>query len=258
MSGDTATVERADVGDRSATLYYLYGVTREGAELPDVNGVGDVRPRLVESDGLALLAGDIPSDVTVATRENLLAHSHLLDAVARHATVLPMRFGMLVEDLDAVSADMLGARREEYLAQLAELDGAVQFSLRATYDEDVVLAEILAEDDEIRRLNDATRGAPAEAMRAERVRLGELVVAAFGKKRPADAEAVLDRARSVARAVVARASAAPAAVVDAALLVDRERAGDLEDDLERLARELAPRMRLRLVGPQAPYDFVAD
>ncbi|MBO0829411.1 MAG: GvpL/GvpF family gas vesicle protein, partial [Streptosporangiales bacterium] len=147
---------------------------------------------------------------------------------------------------------------DEYLAQLDELDGAVQFSLRATYDEDVVLAEILAEDDEIRQLNEATRGAPEEAMRAERVRLGELVVTAFGAKRPADAEAVLDRARSVARAVVARASGAPAAVVDAALLVDRERADELEEQLERLARELAPRIRLRLVGPQAPYDFVAD
>ncbi|MBO0889692.1 MAG: GvpL/GvpF family gas vesicle protein [Acidothermales bacterium] len=258
MSAGTGVAERADVGDVPDTLYYLYGVTHAGTKLPDVDGVGAMRPRLVESDGLALLAGDVPPGITVATRENLLAHGHLLDAVAQRSTVLPMRFGMLVEDLDAVSADMLTARRDEYLAQLDELDGAVQFSLRATYDEDVVLAEILAEDDEIRQLNEATRGAPEEAMRAERVRLGELVVTAFGAKRPADAEAVLDRARSVARAVVARASGAPAAVVDAALLVDRERADELEEQLERLARELAPRIRLRLVGPQAPYDFVAD
>ncbi|MBO0829643.1 MAG: GvpL/GvpF family gas vesicle protein, partial [Streptosporangiales bacterium] len=158
MSAGTGVAERADVGDVPDTLYYLYGVTHAGTKLPDVDGVGAMRPRLVESDGLALLAGDVPPGITVATRENLLAHGHLLDAVAQRSTVLPMRFGMLVEDLDAVSADMLTARRDEYLAQLDELDGAVQFSLRATYDEDVVLAEILAEDDEIRQLNEATRG----------------------------------------------------------------------------------------------------
>lgn len=257
MRGDTAIAEQ-DVGDASGTLSYVYGVTRAGAKLPDVTGVGGARPRLVESDGLALLTGDVPPGVTVATRENLLAHSYLLDGVAQHTTVLPMRFGMLVEDLDAVCADMLDTRRDEYLAQLADLDGAVQFTLRGIYDEDVVLAEILAEDQEISRLNEATRGAPAEAMRAERVRLGELVVAAFGTKRPADAEVVLERARSMARAVVVRASGGPAAVVDLALLVDRERGGDLEEQLERLGRELAPRIRLRLVGPQAPYDFVVD
>lgn len=258
MSPNTATAERAEVGEASGTVHYLYGVTHAGAKLPDVAGVGKTQPRLVESGDLALLTGDVPADMSVATRESLLAHSHLLDAVAQQATVLPMRFGTLVDDLDTASADLLDTRRDEYLAQLADLDGAVQFSLRATYDEDVVLAEILAEDAEIRRLNEATRGTPPEYMRAERVRLGELVVAAFGVRRPIDADLVLDRARAFARAVVVRASGAPAAVLDAALLVDRDRARALEEHLDRLGRDVTPRIRLRLVGPQAPYDFVAD
>jgi hypothetical protein len=256
MSIDTR--ETTEVGEASSTLHYVYGVTRAGVPLPDAAGVGEVRPRLVESADLALVAGDIPTDVAIATRENLLAHTNLLDAVARDATVLPMRFGTVVEDLDTACAELLHVCHDEYLAQLADLDGAVQFSLRAVYDEDVVLAEILAEDDQIRQLNDMTRGRPAEAMRAERVRLGELVVAAFGVKRPVDADAVLDRAKSAARAVVVRASGAPGVVVDLALLVDRQRGGELERDLEKLGRELSPRIRLRLVGPQAPYDFVAD
>ncbi|HEX6447697.1 MAG TPA: GvpL/GvpF family gas vesicle protein [Streptosporangiales bacterium] len=247
-----------EVGEASGTLHYVYGVTRAGVALPDAGGVGDVRPRLVESNDLALLTGDVPADVAIATRDNLLAHTNLLDVVARDVTVLPMRFGTVVEDLDTACSELLQVCHDEYLAQLTDLDGAVQFSLRAVYDEDVVLAEILREDEQIRRLNEMTRGAPPDAMRAERVRLGELVVAAFGMRRPVDADAVLDRARSVARAVVVRASGAPAVVVDMALLVDRQRCDELERDLEKLGRELSPRIRLRLVGPQAPYDFVAD
>jgi len=183
------TMETAEVGEASRALHYVYGVTRPGVPLPDTAGVGEVRPRLVESADLALLAGDVPAGVAIATRENLLAHSNLLDAIAREDTVLPVRFGTVVEDLDTACAELLEGCHDEYLAQLADLDGAVQFSLRAVYDEDVVLAEILAEDDEIGRLNEMTRAAPLEAMRAERVRLGELVMAAFGVKRPVDADA---------------------------------------------------------------------
>lgn len=252
------TRETTEVGEAAGTLHYVYGVTRAGVELPDTTGVGEARPRLAESADLALLAGDVPAGIAIATRENLLAHSSLLDAVAQDTTVLPMRFGTVVEDLDLACAELLETRHDEYQAQLADLDGAVQFSLRAMYDEDVVLAELLAEDGQIRRLNEMTRGAPPEAMRNERVRLGELIVAAFGVKRPVDADAVLERIRPRTRAIVVRATGAPGVVVDVALLVDRKRTGELERDLEKLGRELSPRIRLRLVGPQAPYDFVVD
>jgi hypothetical protein len=45
-------------------------------------------------------------------------------------------------------------------------------------------------------------------------------------------------------------------VVDLALLVPREGVGSFEQAMEDLAAELHERIRLRLVGPIAPYDFV--
>jgi hypothetical protein len=44
-------------------------------------------------------------------------------------------------------------------------------------------------------------------------------------------------------------------VVDAALLVDSDRREDFEARLETLAEEVHGRLRLRLMGPTAPYDF---
>ena len=41
-----------------------------------------------------------------------------------------------------------------------------------------------------------------------------------------------------------------------ALLVDDERRGELEQHLESLAEAVHERIRLRLMGPMAPYDFV--
>jgi Gas vesicle synthesis protein GvpL/GvpF len=44
-------------------------------------------------------------------------------------------------------------------------------------------------------------------------------------------------------------------VLDVALLVDPARRDELENRLERLAEEVHGRMRLRLLGPTAAYDF---
>jgi hypothetical protein len=48
----------------------------------------------------------------------------------------------------------------------------------------------------------------------------------------------------------------PGAALDAALLVDTARSQELEDTLEHLAETAHGRLRLSLVGPLAPYDFV--
>jgi hypothetical protein len=45
-------------------------------------------------------------------------------------------------------------------------------------------------------------------------------------------------------------------VLDVALLVDDDRAGAFEAHLEELAEAVHDRIRLRLVGPVAAYDFV--
>ncbi len=41
-----------------------------------------------------------------------------------------------------------------------------------------------------------------------------------------------------------------------ALLVDDDRRAEFEEHLEGLAEAVHERIRLRLVGPVAPYDFV--
>ena len=43
-----------------------------------------------------------------------------------------------------------------------------------------------------------------------------------------------------------------------ALLVDVDRREELENRLEVLAEEVHDRIRLRLLGPTAPYDFAGE
>lgn len=254
---DERTAAADSAGKESGTLHYVYGVTRAGVDLPrHIVGVGDGRPVLAESADLALLTNPVPAELPLATQRNLLAHSHLLDAVAERTTVLPVRYGTVVESLDTATKELLDGRRDECRTRLDDLEGTVQFSLRATYREDVVLAEVVAEDDEVRRLNEVTRDQPPDAARPERMRLGELVVAALEARRRGEAEAVVGRLTKHARAFATRDPGSPPAVLDVAFLVEVDEREAFERDVDTVGRELAARMGFRLIGPQAPYDFV--
>jgi hypothetical protein len=46
--------------------------------------------------------------------------------------------------------------------------------------------------------------------------------------------------------------------VNAAFLVARDHAKQFDDAVEEVGRNLAGRVRFRLLGPLAPYDFVPE
>jgi hypothetical protein len=114
------------------------------------------------------------------------------------------------------------------------------------------------EEPEIRRLRGRTRGQPEAATYGERVRLGELVVAGFDRKRAADADFLARRLAPLVVEVRHREVGQVDTVLDAALLVRRDAVRRLEDGLEEVAAGIFPRITLRLVGPQAPYDFAEE
>ena len=68
----------------------------------------------------------------------------------------------------------------------------------------------------------------------------------------------IDRLEPSAVATVSNQLGAPEDVVNAAFLVERGRQEEFENAVENVGEELAGRVRLRLLGPVAPYDFTPE
>jgi hypothetical protein len=119
-----------------------------------------------------------------------------------------------------------------------------------------VLAEVVAADPEIAALSERTRGLPEDSAYGERVRLGELVARALDEKRAFDTDVLLEAVLPSVAAHHVRPGGGVDHLLDVALLVDDDRRADFEEQLEGLAEDVHDRIRLRLVGPVAPYDFV--
>jgi hypothetical protein len=238
---------------------YLYGIVDAGFELPpDLVGVDDRAVRLLPAGPVAAVISDIDVSRPLTRREDLLAHGRVLDAVAAAGTVIPVRFGSVLEQASDIRANVLEPHADRLVATLDELRGRAQFVVHASYDEQQLLSEIVAESPQIAELSARTRGQPEDASYPDRVRLGTLVMRAVEAKREADGAQLISALRAHATAHNPRAVGGTDQLVDVAFLVDAGERPAFEQAAERVAADLAGRARVRLVGPTAPYDFVSD
>ena len=236
---------------------YLYGIVAADLRLPDdLTGLDDQPVELVRLDKIAAVTSRLSADRPLARRDDLLAHSRVLDAVAAEGAVIPVRFGSLLRDRSELIAEVLEPGSTRFADMLRELTGHSQYTVRVRYDETRILPEIVAENPEIARLRLQTRDQPEEATYQARVRLGELVAHALEAKRADDADLVLSRLEPFSAALSVAESGGPDQLIDVALLVENRRRDAFEEAAEALAAELADRATVKLIGPTAAYDFV--
>jgi hypothetical protein len=233
------------------TLLHVYGAVRAGAPLPDpLAGRGGRPVRLVEHEGLAMLVSEV--DSTRVGRDDLLAHAHLLEAVAAETTVVPTRFGVLLEDEDTVRREFLVERRGNLESLLTAFDGCIQVTVRATYDEDAALREVLRRDPELAQW----RASIDPADTAAQVRLGEAVGIGLDAVRDDAARMVVEWLRPYALATSIGPVRGAFEVANVALLVRRADRAQADSAVGDLDRRLEGQMSLRYVGPQPPYAFL--
>src|SRR5688500_976593 len=138
---------------------YLYGIVRtpksskSTPELPK-QGVGNppAPVRLLKNRDLAALVGAVPDDYHAESegvrgmRRDMRAHAAVLNRIIESTTVLPFRFGVVLPDDQTVIEGILHARGAELSEHLDALEGAVEITLRASYVEQRVLEEVVAEN----------------------------------------------------------------------------------------------------------------
>ena len=235
----------------AATALYVYGVVRAGADATEGEGVSDAEVGVVESGRLAALVSPLPSDGLRLRRRDLRAHLAVLERTFEQTTVVPCRFGMVVEDEEALRRDFLEARAAELEAALARLDGRKQLNVRVDFDEEAVLREVVAADPEVAELRRRTQEL-GEAGHFARIRLGELVSHALEARRERDAAEILAALEAESEDSIVE-PVGELGVLKASFLVADPRAFDRV--LDRLAREHAPRLHFESLGPLPPTAF---
>jgi hypothetical protein len=239
---------------------YVYGVVLASDRTTiRSDGVGrdETEVRRISHDGIAALVSDLPAGALSAARD-LRAHWSVLEEAAARTTVLPVRFGTVMESEEAVVADFLAPNAERLGAVLGELEGSVQLSIKGYYDEERLLREVVSQTPGIARMRERVQTLPEAASYYDRIQLGELVAAEVDRRRDRDAESVLGRLEPLAEAAKVEPPGTKDGAFNTAFLVRRDRVDAFSDVVQELAGELGDRIRIRYVGPLPPYSFADD
>ncbi len=247
-------------GTRSDGALYMYAIVPKPAQgAAPYQFDNDVH--LVEGEAFAAIVAEAPakSQARRDRRElalSLLAHQKMIERVMEHGKTLPVKFDTTAPDRESVERCL--ERGEAAFSQAFEtLQGKTQYEVLVTWDLEAVFAEI-ATDPEVVRLKGELQATPDGPSRQEDAkRLGALVKASLERRRETFGRALADALRAVSADVVVNSLMDDRMVLNLALLVDDNRAGELDACLERLDALHDGRLSFRCVGPLPPHSFAA-
>ena len=150
---------------------FVYGVTAVSAlPIPEIEGVDSAPVGTLGHGGLAALVS--PINRTELRAADVRAHWRVLERAFEHATVLPARFGTVMETEDEVRHRLLEPNEERLTALLKTMDGLIQLNVKGRYDEESLLRGVLRESRGLARLRER---AERSGTMADQVNLGRQV-----------------------------------------------------------------------------------
>jgi Gas vesicle synthesis protein GvpL/GvpF len=233
----------------SQTSVYVYGVTwADGAVARRGAGVAGADVDTLERGELAAIVSPVSDRFVRAKRRELMSHMEVLAKVFASCTVLPLRFGSVFPDPEAVVADLLGARYEELVELLHRFDGLAELRVRGAYREEALLAEIVA---------DHPRIAAMRGVDAYRLQLGEAVADAVAIRRERDLHALAKALEPLAKDTVVEELRTEFELVRASYLVEGRDIRKFDRRMDEIAQGQQDRIAFTYAGPLPPHSFVA-
>ena len=247
-------------GGENGNRIYIYCLAESGmAKEFNVQPIGYSGGRVytICHADLSAVVSDAPRGECRVTRDNVLAHQLVMEAVMMEHTILPVRFATIAEGKREQSAEqrivekVLQARYSEFQKLLAKLNGKIALGVKALWqDLNSVFAEIAEQDPALHRLRG--RSAPQHV----RMQVGEKVKKALEQKRAKEESAILSVLCPVAQEVRKTEKTHDRMVINATFLLSASRKPEFDRRINQLAGSHQGRMKLRYVGPLPPSDFI--
>ena len=202
---------------------------------------------------IAAVTSDPPTEVPDATRENVLAHERVNEAVMRSHTVIPMSFGTVFKTRDDI-VELLRGAYEAFIDVLGKMEDKLEYGLKLLWDRDVAIREVEKDDEEVRRLKSeisAQRGSTYFA----RMQYGRLLEAALQTRSERYVNEIFAQLRDVSVASRANKPIGDRMIMNAAFLVSRDDEAAFDARVKELGSQY-DKLTFRYTGPWPPYNFV--
>ena len=108
------------------------------------------------------------------TRENALAHEHVIETVMKTHTIIPMSFGTVFRTDDDIR-EVLRSIYPSVKDVLKQMSGKVEFGLKVTWDRDHIVEELQRDHEEIHRFHQEITRKHLQSTYFARMQLGRMI-----------------------------------------------------------------------------------
>ena len=237
---------------------YVYGVIESKDTVTfgkiGIGGSGEAVYTVNHKDIAAVVS---KTDVFIfdPTRENALAHEHVIETVMKSHTIIPMSFGTVFRTDDDIREVLksIYASLKDVLKQMA---GKVEFGLKVNWDRDQVVEELKRDDEELRHFHQEITRKHLQSTYFARMQLGRMVEKALAERASQYVREIYEELRSCCVASRDNKPIGDKMIMNAAFLIQREREAEFDEAVNRIARKYGDRLNFKYTGPWPPYNFV--
>jgi gas vesicle protein GvpL/GvpF len=202
---------------------------------------------------IAAVVSSTPMVALDPTRDNVLAHQRVNETVMQDHTVIPMSFGTVFKTDDDI-IELLRSAYDAFTDVLNKMQDKLEFGLKVLWDRDLIIHEIEAEDEDIRRLKGEISSQKGSTYFA-RMQYGRLIDAALQARSERYVSEIFEALRNVSVASRSNKPIGDRMIMNAAFLVART----AEQAFDARVRDIGQRydkLTFKFTGPWPPYNFV--
>ncbi len=237
---------------------YVYGIIQSREPVTfgrmGIGGSGEMVYVVTHVD-IAAVVSRTPVFIFDPTRENALAHEHVIETVMKTHTIIPMSFGTVFRTDDDIR-EVLRSIYPSVKDVLKQMLGKVEFGLKVTWDRDHIVEELQREHEEIHRFHQEITRKHLQSTYFARMQLGRMIDKALEERSVEYVRDIYETLRTICVASRDNKPIGDKMIMNAAFLLEREREAEFDAAVNRVAKKFGDRLNFKYTGPWPPYNFV--
>ncbi len=237
---------------------YVYGVIEAREPIPfgkiGIGGMGESVYTVHHGDVAAVLSRT-PVFIFDPTRENALAHEHVIETVMKTNTIIPMSFGTVFRTDDDIR-EVLKSIYPSLKDVLKQMANKLEFGLKVTWDRDRIVEELKRENEEIHRFQHELTRKHLQSTYFARMQLGRMIDKALAERAAEVVREIYDGLRAVCVASRDNKVIGDKMIMNAAFLIQKDKEGEFDAAVNAVAQKFGDRLNFKYTGPWPPYNFV--
>jgi len=238
------------------TAHYLYAIAEDtGKREYGFCGIHGALVYSISSGRLVAVVSDVPDKRIRPERRLLASHQEVLRCLMREATVLPMSFGIVGENSDAIRK-LLAQNEQSFAEQLRRVAGKVEMGLRVVWDVPNIFEYFVRIHPELHAGRDRIFRCPREPSHEEMIELGRLFERLLVQDRMASTEKVEAVLAPRCFELKRNPPRTEQEVMNLACLVGSDGVAAFETGVFKAAALFDDNFAFDYNGPWAPHNFV--